>query len=134
MDTEPNPTALKKQRATIKAACTRISNFVESVTSINPFIKAQLEERKNKLEHYWSEYDKVQTQLELLVEVEGNDRVAFEDSYYKLAARIRELFGFPVSSLREAAPSPSVSNASEPAAYVRLPKLSFPRFSGKYEE
>lgn len=76
----------------------------------------------------------MQSQLESVEEGEANDRAAFEESYYSLAARIRECLGPSVSSSRDATSSPSVSNASEQATHVQLPKLNLPRFSGKYDE
>lgn len=46
MASEQEILALKKRRATIKASCTRVNTFVESVASITPSIAAQIEERK----------------------------------------------------------------------------------------
>jgi len=60
-------------RGTIKASCTRIRTYVESIAAISPSIVAHLEERKAKLEHYWAEYNDVQSRLESLDESEGCD-------------------------------------------------------------
>ena len=42
-----------------------------NIVAINPSIVAHLEERKAKLEHYWGEYNEVQSRLELLDEADG---------------------------------------------------------------
>lgn len=52
-----NFAALKKQRTIIKASCTRIKTYAESVTAVKPTVVAQIEERKLKLEYYWSDYN-----------------------------------------------------------------------------
>ena len=52
---------------------------------------AQLEEQKAKLEQYWAEYNDVQSRLESLDESEGCDRDGFEEAFYALFDRIREL-------------------------------------------
>ncbi|XP_018401697.1 PREDICTED: uncharacterized protein LOC108778883 [Cyphomyrmex costatus] len=62
-----------------------------SVAVATPSIVAQLEERKLKLEHYWTEYNAVQSRLELIDESEDDDRGIFEEAFYALSARIREL-------------------------------------------
>ncbi|XP_018376530.1 PREDICTED: uncharacterized protein LOC108769819 [Trachymyrmex cornetzi] len=129
-------TALKKQRTIIKASCTRIKTYAEAVTSVTPSVTAQLEERKLKLDHYWLEYCNAQSQLEMLVEDESNDRATFEDAYFGLAAKIRELLIVSSPSNRSiVTPSPSnVLETRESTLHVRLPKISLPTFSGKYDE
>lgn len=133
-----NLAALKKQRATIKSSCTRTSTYVASVTSVTPAVRAQLKERKAKLEQHWSEYNTVQTQIEALDENESNDRALFEDAYYALAGKITEFLHPHVSPSRDAAtPSPAasgISSVSGAGTSVRLPKLNLPNFSGQYDE
>ncbi|XP_018392648.1 PREDICTED: uncharacterized protein LOC108771784 [Cyphomyrmex costatus] len=128
--------SFKRRRGTILAACTRIRTFAESVTSVTPSIAAQLEERRSKLDGYWSEYDAVQTRLEEQDESEAAHRVAFEDSYYALSARIREMLNPTTASRAAASPSPSFSGsaATHNFSHIRLPKLELPKFSGKYDE
>jgi len=84
-------TILKRQRVTIKTSYTRIRTYVELNAAISPSIVAQLEERKAKLEQYWAEYNDVQSRLESLDESEGCDRDGFEEAFYALSDRIREL-------------------------------------------
>jgi len=131
-----NVTILKKQRSIIKASCTRTNTYANSITSVTSSVAAQLEERKLKLDQYWLEYNAIQSQLEVLDENEANDRVAFEEAYYTLSAKIRELLGVTAPSARTAiATSPSnVSDTRDSVVHVRLPKLNLPTFSGKYDE
>ena len=64
---------------------------------------AQLEERKAKLEQYWAEYNDVHLELRLEVhlesldESESCDRDGFEEVFYALSGRIRELISSSMS-------------------------------------
>ena len=122
-------TILKRQRTTIKASCTRIRTYVESIAAISPSIVAQLEERKAKLEHYWAEYNDVQSHLESLDESEGCDRDGFEEAFYVLSDRIRELIS-PSPTLRTSIFSPSSSSVrdSDSSTHIRMPKLNYRHF------
>ncbi|XP_071576344.1 uncharacterized protein [Temnothorax nylanderi] len=129
---------LKKRRSTIQGSCTRLKTFVESVpaAAITPAMTAQLQKRLAKLDRYWSDYESVQTSIELLDESESNHRAGFEDAYYLLAGRMRELL--TINTTRQAiTPSPAgsrASNTSESSSQIRLPKINLPNFSGNYEE
>jgi len=96
---------------------------------------AHLEERKAKLEHYWAEYNDVQSRLESLDESEGCDRDGFEEAFYALPAKIRELISSS-PTLRTSIFSPSSSSVRDldRSTHIRLPKLNLPTFSGKYDE
>lgn len=82
MLTDSDPASLKKRRSIVKSACTRVKTYVDSITHTSPAVMSQLEERKLKLEQHWNEYDKIQTQLEMIDENEDSNRVAFEEAYY----------------------------------------------------
>ncbi|XP_036150741.1 uncharacterized protein LOC118648525 [Monomorium pharaonis] len=136
MSAEQDPASLKRQRAVVKGSCTRISTYVQGISVATPSVAAQLEERKIKLNEYWSQYNEIQSQLESIDENEINDRGTFEEAFFSLSAKIRELLN-PVLALRAPPSSPSTSNASnrsEGPFNVRLPKLNLPSFSGKYDE
>ncbi|XP_070517900.1 uncharacterized protein [Cardiocondyla obscurior] len=139
MTDQLNVSQLKKRRATLKSSVTRINTFVESVQTLNPLTLSEIEERKNKLESYWVEYEKFQTALEFLEPQEVADRDDFEDKFYKLAAKMRSMLRSPSSSsvsISPSSPAPSTSLiAPAPGMHsVRLPKVDIPKFSGKYEE
>jgi len=136
MSNEDNPTLLKKKRAIIKGSCTRINTYVDSITAPSQSVTAQLEERKVRLDSYWSEYNQVQTRLEMLEDAEADDRPTFEEAFYSLSARIRGLLS-SCSSTRDVASPRSITRSHESPeslTNVRLPKLDLPSFSGKYDE
>ncbi|XP_070529793.1 uncharacterized protein [Cardiocondyla obscurior] len=126
---------LKRRRATIKAACTRIENFAAGINVVDDATMVQLRERRKKLDNYWSEYNSIQTRLEDLDESEGRDRETFENAYYDLCATIAG-FGEPRV---QASPAPSAEGSSGSGSAgarnnVRLPKLNIPAFNGKYDK
>jgi hypothetical protein len=136
MPSNPDIATFKKQRMIVKSSCTRIKTYVEGIAIATPAVAAQLEERRLKLNEQWSQYHDIQSQIEFLDETEGNDRSIFEEAYYSLCAKICELLN-PTLSLHAQPTSPSTSsitNRSEHHVAVRLPKLSLPLFSGKYNE
>jgi len=94
---------------------------------------AHLEEWKAKLEHYWAEYNEVQSRLESLDESEGCDWDGFEEAINALSAKIRELI-FPSPTLRTSIFSPSSVRDSDRSTHIRLPKLNLPTLSGKYDK
>lgn len=137
MARDENLTSLKRRRAIIQGSCTRVKTFVDSITAMSLAITAQLEERKFKLERSWSDYDEVQGKLEMHDQNEDNHRVIFEDMFFAISAKIRELLT-PAQPMREVLSSFSTtSNASDlpdSLTHVRLPKINLPTFSGSYDE
>lgn len=68
--------------------------------------------------------------MELIDDSENNDRAAFEEAFYSLSAKIRDMLRLPSISCRDAAVSPTPSSSSDDD----VPLLDFPTFSGKYDE
>ncbi|XP_011859050.1 PREDICTED: uncharacterized protein LOC105556567 [Vollenhovia emeryi] len=137
MASEADLVQLKKRRTTVKSSCTRIKTYVDSVQEVTRTVRAQLEERKFRLEQYWAEYAKLQMHIELLNETEATDRTTFEDAFYELASKIRYLLGPPSVSRDSDIPSQTTSNSldtSRPSLNMRLPKLDLPKFTGRYDE
>lgn len=66
MSTDESLASLKKQRKIIKGSCMRIKTYVDSIVDPTSSIIAQLEERKTKLNQYWSDYNSVQSRVEVL--------------------------------------------------------------------
>ncbi|GAB1859741.1 hypothetical protein CAJAP_00820 [Camponotus japonicus] len=81
--------ALKRKRTSIKALCTRIKTYVDSVTQVTPESIANLEERRERLATYWTKYNSLQCELEALCEDEEEDRPSFEEMFYELTAALR---------------------------------------------
>ncbi|GAB1860689.1 hypothetical protein CAJAP_01768 [Camponotus japonicus] len=129
--------ALKRKRTSIMASCTRIKTYVDSVTQVTPESIANLEERKERLATYWTEYNSLQCELEALCEDEEEDRPSFEEMFYELTAALRcRISDFSQTPSTSAAMSPIASPAemAASACSIRLPKLDLPKFAGKYEE
>ena len=76
----------------------------------------------------------VQFRLESLDESEGCDRDDFEEAYYALSVKIRDLIS-PSPTLRTSIFSPPSSSArdSDNSMHIRLPKLNLPTFFSKYD-
>lgn len=137
MSVKESPTALKRQRATLKSSYTRIRTFVEAIVAVTLAIAAQLQERKIKFDQYWSEYNQIQSRLEALEENKESDCTGFEEAFYELSARIRELVNPSLPVSRDATASPSTSSVRESldgVMHMRLPKFSLPTFLGSYDE
>lgn len=79
----------------------------------------------------------MQTELELFDDAEVDDRADFEEAFYDLSSKIRELIERSSAPRNTAATSPMPSIVAENTQYisnVRLPKLDLPKFSGEYDE
>jgi len=85
---------------------------------------------REALEGYWSEYDDVQTKLELRDEAEANHCVTFEEAFYSLFARMRKFLSLASLARVAVMPSPSSSNSAvvEHFSHIKLPKLELKIF------
>lgn len=84
-------TILKKKRGIIKG---QLSKFVTFIDDFNDQRKLpELVARLEKIEESWSEFDKLQTQIEILDESEAqvSHRDAFETTYFSVIGKAREL-------------------------------------------
>lgn len=74
----------------------------------------------------------------MLDDAESNDRVAFEEAYYNLSVRMRDLLRVsstpPHVETWPLRSRPSTSKLLGSLYNIRLPKLDLPKFSGKYDE
>jgi len=77
----------------------------------------------------------VQFRLESLDESEGCDRDGFEEAYYALSVKIRDLISLS-PTLRTSIFSSSSSSArdSNSSMHIRVPKQNLSTFSGKHDE
>ncbi|XP_070515860.1 uncharacterized protein [Cardiocondyla obscurior] len=132
--------ALKKKRAAIKSAVTRIETFTNSalLDELDEEVRFELAERRERLSDYNQEYADVQLQIEEIDERELRDRDTFEKTYFSLRAKLTRLTRpSGGGSSARLSPVPSGSEGSggrESLAFIRLPKINLPTFSGKYEE
>jgi len=129
--------ALKRKRTSIKASCTRIKTYVDSITHVTPESIANLEERKEKLATYWAEYNSLQFELEALCEDEREDRPSFEEMFFELNAVLRckiSNFNQIPSTSRAISPVASPAEITASACNIRLPKLDLLTFTGNLQE
>lgn len=118
--------ALKKCRSIVKAACTRIKNYTDGISSMSPALIPQLEERKVKLEQHWADYNNLQTHLELLNDSEITDRITFKETFYNFWQE-HESYCKSLSATRSVA-VPSIVQISESFIDIRFSKLDFLKF------
>ncbi|XP_070529958.1 uncharacterized protein [Cardiocondyla obscurior] len=135
-----NLATYRKQRGTVKAACTRIEKYVDTLRAVNSDARAQLEERRSRLEIYWKEFNELQTAIEDIDEADVPEREQFENAFYALTAKITTAIR---SSGAEASARSSPSDLTTGSngvfgggavSNIRLPKLNLPTFSGRYDE
>lgn len=58
--------SLKTKRSSIKASCTRIRTYIESIQDVDQGSHIQLQLRKDKLATYWSVFEEIQAKLDAL--------------------------------------------------------------------
>ncbi|XP_029168338.1 uncharacterized protein LOC114938529 [Nylanderia fulva] len=125
----------KRRREIVKGSCTRMETFLNNIVALTDNTRAQVEIRQARLESFWEDYCKIQTQIEMIDAEEANDRIEFEDSFYALCAKFRRLLQCDnQSSARRGSTQSSTRVEIEAISHVRLPKINLPTFSGKYED
>lgn len=129
---------LKAKRRSIKASCTRLKNYIESIRDMSHDACVQLQVRKDKLENWWNNYDEIQSQIEVIEQnPESEERGIFEATYFDLMTRLRSLIeGFQGNQDLQVPISNIVNNQhrGQEISRVKLPRLNLPVFSGKYQE
>jgi len=85
-----NIVPLKRCRGMIKTSCTRMETFISGVRDLTAETRAQLEERRVRLDTLWNDYCDIQIQIEMIDDEELRNRIAFEDSFYSLCAKFRQ--------------------------------------------
>lgn len=145
----PDPTEveeLKKlicRRGQLKATLTRFSTYLNG-EEVDPI---SLKLRLSKLESTWTEFEVVQSKIELLKPEQALERDSFEDDYFYVVTKASKI----VSSYEQSMNSPGagVTNSSGSANAIpnlqnlavsntvtssaRLQAISLPKFSGTYE-
>lgn len=129
---------LVKSRGRIKAKLITFGTFLNSLET-NQSKRVELASRIEKVEELWSEFDKVQIEIEDVDESEDQltARNIFEDSYHELISKARELLkgnqAIPPTNLQ---PGISQFLLLDPLAIrpvVKLPNIDIPKFDGNYE-
>lgn len=131
---------LKQERKNIKSRFTRFSNFLKDPR--NKENVTQIQMRLNNIQTSLSEFEKVQSKIDVLMKVaeRGTETQEFEDLYFQEIATAQEMLRISQppsitsrSNQTSQATNTSQSNiASNEALNVRLPKLDLPTFNGAY--
>ncbi|XP_011170871.3 uncharacterized protein LOC105203691 [Solenopsis invicta] len=71
----------------------------------------------------------------MIDEEEVTDRIAFEEMFYSLCARFRQLLNSDnTSGARRGSTQSAIRANNETISHVRLPKINLPTFSGRYDD
>ncbi|XP_073944911.1 uncharacterized protein [Choristoneura fumiferana] len=88
---------LNKQRASLKAKLTQFKTYLDAVSACSQLSTLQINElnfRLAKIEDLYSDYDRVQTDIENITEIPDDqyqEREAFETKYFGVVALAREV-------------------------------------------
>lgn len=142
---------LKKNRSSMKAKLTHFANFMtlaESYTELSENHATELECRLNKIDILYSDFDKLQNQLEMLSDNPAEMyeyRETFEKSYYSLTASARTMISAYAHKAATSGAHRQGSEASFNDAHsggtcvhkgfrpIQLPKINLPQFNGSYQ-
>ncbi|EZA49243.1 hypothetical protein X777_12483 [Ooceraea biroi] len=133
---------LKKQRGLIKSSLTRFKSFLDNYDPNKDaeVLKIRLERAKTLL----SAYEDVQLQIEVAENMDDEgSRQLFEERYFACIARAQSLVdqiqgqvntasNSTIQNITEALSQLSTSAAVE--SKIKLPTITLPKFSGKYDE
>lgn len=97
--------------------------------------------RSSKVTELWNEFDTVQSQIEECDQgdTQSQERIAFEESYYRTLAEIRKRIDFKadVIATRNRLPPQVESTETEGISQqdkVKLPRPDLPKFNGTYSQ
>lgn len=124
-----------KKRGVIKGSLTRFKTFLNKCDENTP--TTEIQQRLNKLESLWTQFDEVQLEIEMLdtsddaEEASSEEREAFESEYFRLQSHAEQIISTRVEHevVRET-PVPTAREASIDKQRIKLPALSLPEFDG----
>lgn len=133
--------SLKKTRASHKAKLTIFKSYIETFLPNKILNKVQVLEitaRLNKILELYSEFDSIQTDIEGLVEIPGEEhkeREIFETSYFGCVAVAQELLSAASAEQETGSVTGSSDSAGKPGGpNIKLPTIKLPIFTGRYQE
>ncbi|XP_045461813.1 uncharacterized protein LOC123671948 [Harmonia axyridis] len=122
------------RRGKIKGQITRFTSFLSRANSA----VSELQDRLEKIECVWTEFDDVQTKIEFIDDSEKQEeyRAEFEDTYYEVVSRAKGILAdaatLPNSRMQGNSGS-SAFNAVHSSG-VQLPSINLPKFDGRYDK
>lgn len=132
---------LQKTRASHKAKLTIFKKYIDSLLPSKTLNKIQILETKarlNKILELYNDFDSVQTDIEGLVEISGDElkeRETFETSYFGCVAAAQELLSAASAEQDAESVTGSSNNTRLPGGpNIKLPTIQLPTFSGRYQE
>lgn len=130
MADEQTMTVLKKRRGIVKGQLFIIilSKFITFVDRFDATKNmSELAARLEKVEQLWTDFDKIQTEIELADETQSEHRDTFEALYFGMIGRARELR--PTQPVVQPQANYMCNNQN-----VKLPALKLPDFNGDYSK
>lgn len=132
---------LIKKRSSMKAKLTSFSNYLEilkSCDNLSELQRLELSGRFNKFDALYSEFDELQTEIELLTdkpEEAYEVRAQFETQYHAMFALAQSLMSSADVKAREGFMTGSEGSTSGGTRnnFIRLPKIDLPHFDGGYQ-
>ena len=128
---------LKQKRTSLKQQITLLKNFFERDSNSPDLVQLKL--RLDRLKTLFEAFEDYSNQLEIL-EPEGNhseEKGFIIDAYFDLAARIHRVLEPPFTRFENT----EINNSSalersilSAKRRIKLPQISLPKFTGKYEE
>lgn len=126
MTDEQSMIALKERHCIIKGQLFKFTTFIDRFNESRnvPELSARLE----KAEELWAEFDKIQTEIELVDDTQAVHRDAFEAAYFAVIGRAREL--------KQTRPDEHLTQTNHACINqnVKLSALKLPKFSGEYSK
>jgi len=124
---------LKKTRTSIKSRLTIFHSFLKKIDT-DPSKSRELPLRLERAEEL-SEYEKVQSQIEALSDLDIDERTKFEDTYYMIITLGREktISSNPNTS-RDTASLAANDITAQANSLLKLPSIDLPTFNGEYDQ
>ncbi|XP_017469900.1 PREDICTED: uncharacterized protein LOC108361708 [Rhagoletis zephyria] len=110
--------------------CCRVADLRENLLHLNAMTPSQLETKLALLEHHFTTFERLQSELEFLddSQFELDHRIVFEEAFCEVKSAIVERDGLSSTIV------PAPNSSSSPPARHSLPKLQLTKFSGKHTE
>lgn len=134
---------LKRNRSSFKSKLTLFKSFLQPLLlskELNSLQNCELSTRLSKIQEMYTEFDNIQTDIENLSEASGDEfkeREAFESSYFGAVAAAQELLSrnqAASATHEDAQVTGSSSVSAHSAPNIKLPIISLPTFSGRYQD
>ncbi|KAJ8913119.1 hypothetical protein NQ315_006037 [Exocentrus adspersus] len=122
------PASLNKKKSILKSQLTRFEKYLNTPEKVEN--KVQVEIRLKKIETAFEEFEKIQTQLEILEEGEDDTRDEMENRYYEAIAKAKTIVKEQIQQVPQVSQLDLNSLSLELASGVKIPAIRLPMFSG----